>query len=328
MNKFKFYFILLFIALGLFSCNKNDDGKIAPPRDYSEQYVTDAAAIEEYLKTHSIEKVIIDGLIDVKITKIPDPNTNGLVSIWDNTEFPLKSIIVKNDGRITNLVGGEINDPVEYKLYYIMLNEGGGNRPATVDSVLTSYRGWRISDNTEFDRGSSSGMWSTFPVVNSGESAVISGYRQFVSLLKTADGFSVDPDGTVSYVNAGVGVVFIPSGLGYYNNSLPKISAYSNIAFTIRLNRMRTRDHDRDGVLTINEDINGDGNFYNDDTDGDKIPDFLDIDDDNDNYLTSGEIKMDNDGTKNYPFDQIPNCQGTTGGLKRHLDPSCHRNAQ
>lgn len=48
-------------------------------------------------------------------------------------------------------------------------------------------------------------------------------------------------------------------------------------------------DSDGDGLLDTEEDYNGDGNFDNDDTDGDGIPDYLDTDDDGDGLLTADE---------------------------------------
>ncbi|MEQ9383492.1 MAG: gliding motility-associated C-terminal domain-containing protein, partial [Imperialibacter sp.] len=50
-----------------------------------------------------------------------------------------------------------------------------------------------------------------------------------------------------------------------------------------------TGDSDGDGVLTPIEDINGDGDPGNDDTDGDGIADYLDDDDDGDGILTKDE---------------------------------------
>lgn len=64
-------------------------------------------------------------------------------------------------------------------------------------------------------------------------------------------------------------------------------------------------DPDQDGIPTGNEDVNGDGDPMNDDTDGDQIPNYLDDDDDNDGRLTKDEGTTDSDG------DGIPN----------HLDP-------
>lgn len=48
-------------------------------------------------------------------------------------------------------------------------------------------------------------------------------------------------------------------------------------------------DYDNDTVNTELEDVNGDGNLANDDTDGDGIPDYLDNDDDGDLVLTEFE---------------------------------------
>jgi len=74
-------------------------------------------------------------------------------------------------------------------------------------------------------------------------------------------------------------------------------------------------DYDLDMVATASEDLNGDGNLENDDTDGDGIPNFLDNDDDGDMVLTSFEyvfasgrnsnttnslLDTDNDGIPNY----------------------------
>ena len=62
-------------------------------------------------------------------------------------------------------------------------------------------------------------------------------------------------------------------------------------------------DYDLDGVPTVNEDLNGNGNYGDDDTDGDGIPDFLDDDDDGDMVLTQFEAPLldsDVDGTPNY----------------------------
>ncbi len=78
---------------------------------------------------------------------------------------------------------------------------------------------------------------------------------------------------------------------------------------------------DSDGVSAEIEDLNGNGNLFDDDSDGDGIPDFLDTDDDNDNVLTASEelealddngnvitdengnivyVDTDNDGVPNY----------------------------
>jgi len=73
-------------------------------------------------------------------------------------------------------------------------------------------------------------------------------------------------------------------------------------------------DNDNDGVDTAAEDVNGDGNLNNDDTDNDGIPNYLDSDDDDDHVDTALEITgigagatgayifidTDGDGIENY----------------------------
>ncbi|WP_417866801.1 DUF6252 family protein [Xanthomarina gelatinilytica] len=54
-------------------------------------------------------------------------------------------------------------------------------------------------------------------------------------------------------------------------------------------------DDDNDGILSINEDLDQDGNLINDDTDGDGIANYLDDDDDGDSILTMNE-DVDGDG--------------------------------
>lgn len=322
MNKISFYFILSFTALAIFSCNKDDDSvTFVPPRDFQEQYDAEKDSIIKYLETHYIKEVVDDnGFMDIIIDTIPKNNTEGLVSIMENTQFPIQSVKMKSDVRTSHLTDGVISDTVEYTVYYFMMNEGGGQQPVTIDSTFTTYRGWRLSDNGEFEKNRFP-AWSTYPVVNAGEQARISGYRQFVSLLKSATGNTQNPDGTITFQNSGVGVVFLPSGLAYFNQSLTGIPGYTPTAFLIRLHNVRERDHDRDGIKSKYEDLNSNNNYYDDDTDGDKIPDYLDTDDDGDGYTTKTEIKIP--GTNSYyPFENIPFCTG--GNKKRHLDPSCY----
>ena len=58
MNKFKYYFIVLVTTISFFSCSKDDPAAIVPLREYSVQYTTDIATIEEYLKStlNSLQK--------------------------------------------------------------------------------------------------------------------------------------------------------------------------------------------------------------------------------------------------------------------------------
>ena len=89
---------------------------------------------------------------------------------------------------------------------------------------------------------------------------------------------------------------FIPSALGYYAQSILTIPQYSPLVFTVALHKVNQADHDNDGILSINEDPDGDGNPFNDDTDEDRIPNYRDSDDDGDGTLTKKEYDRDGDG--------------------------------
>jgi hypothetical protein len=74
-------------------------------------------------------------------------------------------------------------------------------------------------------------------------------------------------------------------------------------------------EDDNDGIPAALEDLNGDGNLNNDDTDGDGIPNYLDSDDDGDNVPTANENPdPNNDG-------DLSDAQDTDGdGVPDYLD--------
>ncbi len=61
-------------------------------------------------------------------------------------------------------------------------------------------------------------------------------------------------------------------------------------------------DDDNDGIPSIDEDLNGNGNLDDDDEDMDGIPNYLDQDDDNDNVLTEFELDTENSDGDNDPI--------------------------
>lgn len=311
-------FLITIASIALFSsCKKDDDSAtITPPRDRSEQYAADIVDIEDYLKSHYLTVTM-----DAHNNPVPVinaiPEGGSQVSIWDQTDYPLQSKVLKNDSRVyttTNgLVGTVIDDPVSYKLYYLKIREGIGQSPTKVDSTLVSYRGFNL-EGKDFDYKQSP-LWFV-------QENVVAGWRNIMTEFKSGNAAD-DPSnpGNIAFTDHGVGVMFIPSGIGYFSSSAGTLAAYSPMVFTFNLHKVQYVDNDGDGILSYNEDLNANGDYYDDDSDGDGIPNFLDTDDDGDGTLTRREVS-DSFG-RLYAFDLIPNCQGTTGGLKRHLDPSC-----
>lgn len=319
MDRFLKYTCITALAISLWSCKKDDDVEMVPVRERQEVYDENIISIETFLKSNSIT---IDNENNVTFDSIAEGNSNA---IWSQTEYPLQFIEVKNDSRTTNKVDGLIKDPVTYKLYYLLINEGGGESPITIDNVFTKYTGYNLNHSI-FDKNDT-GFWSGFPTTNYTPSSVISGYRQILTKIKTATSITENPDGTLVYNNPGRVIVFIPSGLGYFNSAQTNISGYSPIIFDITLVSKNHADHDNDGLLSIYEDVNGNGDFWDDDTDNDGTPNFLDLDDDGDGYTTREEItfEIEEGGVmvkKLYPFEEIPNC--ANGTVKKHLDKNCH----
>jgi hypothetical protein len=343
MNKIKFYFILLIATIGIVSCSKDDDKDIplTPPRDYATQYVTESVLIEEYLKTNYITVVNHPGLTDDQDVTIEKLNAEHPVSIWDQKEYPLKSRKVELHG-------------ITYTLYYLVLREGKGESPTNVDGVLTAYKGKYLSSVTESNVTTITSTLfeeAKFPNGIMDLYNTVRGWKEIFPQLK-AGTYKSNVDGTVTYNDFGAGVMFIPSGLGYYNVVKGSIPAYSPLVFNVKLYEINRLDHEYymngnaivpvpDGVKSFQEDKDGDGYMWAkyelqngvttnpDDTDGDGIPDFLDRDDDGDNYATQGEVKDVNG--KIYPFDLIPDCSGNqdnVGRLKRHLDKNCTKMSQ
>ncbi len=343
MYKIKFYFILLIATITLNSCSKDDKPEPpTPPRDYATQYATESALIETYLKTNYIIVLDHPGLTDDQDVVIKKLDADHSVSIWDQQNYTLKNRKVELHG-------------ITYLLYYLILREGSGESPCNVDGVLTAYKGEYLSSVTEADVTTIKSTFfeeSKFPIGFIDLYNYIRGWKEIFPQLKGGK-YNSNPngDGTIIYSDFGAAVMFIPSGLAYFNVARSVIPAYSPLVFNVKLYDITRLDHDSytaiidnkqvqvaspDGVKSFQEDIDGDGYMWNnyelqngvtfnpDDTDGDGIPNFLDFDDDGDGYATRGEIKKA-DGTY-YSFDEIPDCdanQTDPNRIKRHLDKNC-----
>jgi len=337
MSKIKFYFILLIAAVAISSCHKDDSPDVTPPRPFDEQYKTDIAAIEDYLNTHYIKEVVnhpgFPDDQDVIIEKITDPATQKSLMSYSANTYPAVPRLTSRDVYVAT-------HGVTYKFYTLVIREGirndaangGGEYPCNVDGVYAGYKGTLLDEaGTVFDSSNNGQtLFNLDGSTHDGGSGVIRGWSEGFPQFKTG-WVSSNTDGTIKYNDFGVGVMFIPSGLGYYNSAQGTIPAYSPLMFSVKLYSVKRYDHDLDGIPSYQEDLGGDryvNTFVNgvlaDDTDGDGIPNFNDFDDDGDNYATRGEIKDANGNY--YAFDKIPDCSGNQtdpNRIKRYLDKNC-----
>jgi len=293
MNKINKYFLLIFFLF--LSCNKDDEINEVEIRDYSEQVVTDEQTIEEYLRSHyynyedfnSANSFEVD--IKIRIDSITDATANK-TPLFDQVK--IKSINVSNSEGIDT----------PHKLYYIIAREGTISKPSAVDSVYITYKGM-LTDNYVFDER----KYPTWLDLASS----LEGFRQGVSELKSGE-FKQNSNGTIQYSSFGVGLFFLPSGIGYFENTTANIPEYSPLIFSVSLMTSNPTDHDNDGILSINEDIDGDGDPFYDDTDDDNLWNMYDTDDDGDGTLTINELDKNNDQI----IDDTDN-----DGIPDYLDP-------
>jgi len=293
MNKINKYILLIFFLF--VSCNKDDDINEVEIRDYSEQVVTDEQTIEEYLRSHyynyedfnSANSFEVD--IKIRIDSITDATSNKTPLL---DQVKIKTINVSNSEGLET----------PHKLYYIIAREGISSNPSVVDSVYINYKGM-LTDNYVFDER----KYPTWLDLASS----LEGFRQGVSELKSGE-FKQNSNGTIQYSSFGVGLFFLPSGIGYFENTTANIPEYSPLIFSVSLMTSNPTDHDNDGILSINEDIDGDGDPFYDDTDDDNLWNMYDTDDDGDGTLTINELDKNNDQI----IDDTDN-----DGIPDYLDP-------
>lgn len=160
----------------------------------------------------------------------------------------------------------------------------------------------------------------------------LKGLRQWSCTIEsgTPGGLVQNGDGTSYYTDSGIGIIIMPSGLGYFLASpSTAIPSYSPLVFTVEVgNVIENTDTDNDGVPSILEDLNGNGYLFDDNTDSESESsagvfaraNFQDADDDDDGVLTRIEISDANCNLLSAPYpdsngDQTPD----------YLDPDIQR---
>lgn len=296
--------VLLFIAVLVIisSCSDDDstDVQIVPPRPLAEVEAENDADIREYLQTHYYNyeefesppadfnyKIVLDTITGPTKDKIP------LIDQVSTMVIPVSSETFNLDEDVT----------VDHTLYYLAAREGIGASPTVGDSTFVAYEGQLLSGDV-FDSNITY-TWQYLPFF-------LRGYAAGVSNFNVGGEVISNPDGTIDITESGIGVMFIPSGLAYYDN--PPLSSgiqnYDILVFQVDTGLfIESTDYDNDGIPSIMEDLNNNGNLSDDNSDESVelssgfgfIPDHLDIDDDQDGILTRDEIVIDNEGNISFP---------------------------
>jgi len=266
----------------LFSC-KNDDDAPVDDFDATAQAIIDDELLVEYFQTHYY---------------IPaeQGETFGVIDTILNNETSLYSQVESQDVTF---------DDIDYKVYHLMVEVGVNKKPNKLDSVLVRYSGFLL-DSTKFDERDNFYLWflQSTPGLREGWRY---GFENFNSGKHV-----IVPNEPITFEETGKGVIFFPSGLGYTNIGTNGIPPNAPLIFHIELAQVVNPDSDNDGVLDVDEDLNGDEEVFDDDTDGDTFPNYFDIDDDNDGVLTKDE-DIDNDGNP-------ANDDTDTDGIPNYID--------
>ena len=269
--------VLVFaLAIVIFSCKDDDKFK---PFDHAKQALIDDDSLVNYLETHYYNATLDS------IKKVD----NGQTPFSSNVQMRM---VTEKD--------------VEYKLYYIVSEEGVGYQPSKVDNVLPTYRG-ELLNGTIFDKRET--IVTGNPWFNL--TGVVKGWTYGFPNFKGGTNISVS-GAPIEFENYGKGFLFIPSGLAYLNRGSGTIPGNAPLIFKIELHYAAAADHDNDNVVSNDEDIDNDGDVTNDDTDEDGIPNYIDTDDDGDGTLTKDE-DANNDGDPR-------NDDGDNDGIPNYLD--------
>jgi len=279
--------LVLFAITVAFSCKKDDT---PDPFDHEAQALIDDEVLKTFLETHYYTPPILDEHF-------------GVVDTIQDGETSLLSQVTTQEVKYAN---------IDFKIYYLkVLPEGVNDSPSKVDSTLVNYKGLLLKNingenRTVFDSKSNYSFWANL------YGQVIPGWSYGISNFKSGINNSI-PDEAFDFSQTGKGLIFIPSGLAYQNGAKASIPANSPLMFHIELAMVKHNDQDKDGLFSIFEDINNDGDFSNDDSDGDGKDDFIDFDDDNDGLATRFEnadvngdhnpadaVDTDTDGTPDY----------------------------
>lgn len=284
--KLRHFVLGVFFSFLLYSCGDDSDEKV-DNFDHAAQALKDNDSLVKFLKSHYYD-------VDESLVK---PLKDGEQPIFDQTDKLKKQEVIEND--------------VKYILYCYVQNEGVSEKgkPTPVDSIYVKYNGVRIintdSLTTSFDKREATWFMLGDQLVRRKITGVIKGW--VYGFTNFRGGKNITDNGPINFENGGKGMLFIPSGLGYKNIGSGSILPNENLLFYIDLwDYVKDTDGDSDGVFSMKEDIDKDGNPRNDDTDNDGVPNYIDVDDDGDGILTKDEDK-NGDGDPSNDFSDPEN---------------------
>lgn len=217
--KLKIVIISILLTSVFLSCQKDDTPAVVTlpqKKDYQTQYNEDIVKIENYLKTHSISVVSNPGFSDdqnVSYDVVPNLDVN---SIWGTNPLVPKTNVFTKLVTVENVV---------HKIYYLKLQDGVGISPNTNNQIKAYYKCILLNnESTIVETGSETGVILKM-------NQLILGWQNILPEFKMGT-----ISGSNQYSDFGVGIMFLPSALAYYdNNEIAKIPAYSVVGYNFKL---------------------------------------------------------------------------------------------
>jgi len=273
-HKYNILFICALI-ISIISCSPDDEGTIVsvPENDRTEQQVVDNDSLVDYLNTHYYNSAEVNAFANPTIADVV------ITELLEDETLPSDATLLMTDAELKTTTYLD----VEYEYYILEIKQGeGASSPRFCDKVRVKYAG-SLMDGVDFET-------KTTPV-DFDLTGVIPGWSRVMPEFNVGT-FVTNSDGTVSFENYGLGVMFLPSGLGYYATYTGSIPSYSNLVFKFELLQSETADHDFDNIPSYMEVIEADYDLFGKDTDEDLVVDFVDGDDDGDGTFTADEVRV------------------------------------
>ncbi|MDG1263329.1 MAG: peptidylprolyl isomerase, partial [Flavobacteriaceae bacterium] len=235
LNFSKLYLVLVILIFFLSSCDSDNNSAAVETNDYSEQLKIDNALLVDYLSSHFYNYEDFprseNEIVSIEIDTISGDNAN---------KIPLIDQVQQISVPLTDAN----NEIINHTLYYIVAQQGSEleRKPAIVDSTYVAYKGELLS-GYKFDERVSP-VWFD-------NASVVSGFRYGLQYFAPGT-YSVNESGIIRFQDFGQGIIFMPSGLGYYASGLAAIPNYSPLVFSVSVYTTNESDHDNDGILSKN----------------------------------------------------------------------------
>ena len=289
--------LILCIITSLFSCNNDDDnGGSVQELTREESEIQDRETIQTYLRRHYYNSTQLDSLqspsaLDIVIEQLPLGVNEAPVG---HTILLESKLLEKRDVEF---------EATNYEYYVLTLKKGEGQAPNLTDNIRVKVEGFTINNTKEFVFTTTA---NSFILDLAGQLSFI-GWRLVAPTFNSASSFTENTNGELTFNGAGAGVMFLPSGLAFFRESVndfgtsgvnnnqqssDNLTRFTPVGFKFDILQSFENDHDMDGVPSHIENNNP---ALNVDTDGDFTVDYLDTDDDGDGIPTLNE-DIDRDG--------------------------------